>query len=252
MTLGVFLPPQALQGDRVPALYWLSGLTCTDENFVQKAGAQRIAAELGIALITPDTSPRGEHVARDPAGSWDLGLGAGFYLNATQAPWSANYQMHDYVVEELPGLLEATLPLTAQRGISGHSMGGHGALVCALRNPGRYLSVSALAPICHPTGCAWGEKVFSEYLGTDRTTWQAWDASLLLGASTQSLPILVDQGAADPYLASQLLPQALEAAAQANNYPLTLRQHAGYDHSYFFVASFIEAHLRHHAKVLRE
>lgn len=250
----VFLPPQALEGVRVPVLYWLSGLTCSDENFMQKAGAQRLAAELGLALVAPDTSPRGDGVPGDPDGSWDFGHGAGFYVDACQAPWSRHYRMHSYVSVELPALLEAELPISDQRGISGHSMGGHGALVCAMRHPGRYRSVSALAPIAHPAGCPWGQKAFGYLLGSDTQAWQQWDASALLAAGQgpvgpdgRALPLLVDQGGADPFLASQLLPEALEAAAAASGHPLTLRRQAGYDHSYFFVASFIDDHLRHHA-----
>jgi S-formylglutathione hydrolase len=251
MVLAVFLPPQALRGEEVPALYWLSGLTCTDENFMQKAGAQRHAAELGIALVAPDTSPRGEEVPGDPEGAWDFGHGAGFYLNASEAPWDRHYRMHDYVVMELPALLERALPLNDRRGISGHSMGGHGALVCALRNPGRYRSLSAFAPISHPAGCPWGEKAFGRYLGPDRSAWAEWDASLLIGGDLQErLPLLVDQGTADAFLDTQLRPQDLSAAAEAAGHPLNLRLQEGYDHSYFFIASFIDDHLRHHAAAL--
>ncbi len=251
MTFAVYLPPQAEQGRRLPVLYWLSGLTCTDENFMQKSGAQRIAAELGLILVAPDTSPRGADVAGDPDGSWDFGLGAGFYLNASQAPWSRHYRMHDYVVNELPALIEANFPVSEKRGISGHSMGGHGALVCALRNPGRYHSVSAFAPICNPMACPWGEKAFGYYLGEDRSRWREWDASALLAAAQERLPILVDQGDRDEFLSTQLKPETLQAAAKANDYPLTLRIQPGYDHSYYFIASFIEEHLRHHAQALR-
>jgi S-formylglutathione hydrolase len=250
MVFAVFLPPQALAGAKVPVLYWLSGLTCTDENFMQKAGAQRVAAELGIAIVCPDTSPRGEGVPGDPDGAWDFGLGAGFYLNATQAPWSAHYCMHDYVVSELPALVEAELPVSDVRSISGHSMGGHGALVCALRNPGRYRAISAFSPITHPLDCPWGEKAFGRYLGEDRAAWAEWDASLLIAKAAEKLPLLVDQGSADSFLHSQLKPEALEAAADAAGYPLRLRLQEGYDHSYYFIASFIEDHLRHHAAAL--
>jgi S-formylglutathione hydrolase len=235
----------------VPVLYWLSGLTCTDENFMQKAGAQRIAAELGIALVAPDTSPRGVDVPGDPDGGWDFGLGAGFYLNATQMPWAQHYRMHDYVVHELPALIEASFPVSDKRGISGHSMGGHGALVCALRNPGRYQSVSAFAPICNPMSAPWGEKALSRYLGEDRSNWREWDASALLAGATEKLPILIDQGDRDDFLVTQLKPETLEAAAKAANHPLTLRRQPGYDHSYYFIASFIDDHLRHHALSLR-
>ncbi len=250
MGLAVFLPPQARGGTRVPALYWLSGLTCTEENFMQKAGAQRLAAELGLALVAPDTSPRGEEVPGDPEGAWDFGHGAGFYLNATEEPWRRHYRMHDYVVEELPGFLENHLPLNDARGISGHSMGGHGALVAALRHPGRYRSVSAFAPICHPSAGPWGQKAFTGYLGPDPAAWAPWDATLLLQHASERLPLLVDQGGADPFLASELRPHDLEAAAAASGHPLTLRLQEGYDHSYFFVASFIDDHLRHHGAAL--
>ncbi|WP_315858722.1 S-formylglutathione hydrolase [Cyanobium sp. CH-040] len=256
----VFLPPRALEGQRVPALYWLSGLTCTDENFMQKAGAQRLAAELALALVAPDTSPRGEAVPGDPEGGWDFGHGAGFYVDATEPPWNRHYRMHTYVTAELPALLEAELPLDpARRGISGHSMGGHGALVCAMRHPGRYRSVSAFAPICQPGGCPWGRKAFSHLLGADPLAWRAWDASHLLaggqgpvGPDGAALPVLVDQGTADAFLENQLRPQALAAAAEASGHPLHLRYREGYDHSYFFVASFIDDHLRHHARALLE
>ncbi|WP_407278174.1 S-formylglutathione hydrolase [Aromatoleum evansii] len=250
MTFAVYLPPQAEQGGALPVLYWLSGLTCTDENFMQKAGAQRVAAELGLVIVAPDTSPRGADVPGDPDGAWDFGLGAGFYLNATEAPWSRHYRMHDYVVEELPALVEASFPVSDARGISGHSMGGHGALVCALRNPGRYRSVSAFAPITNPMNCPWGEKAFSRYLGEERARWREWDASVLIADAKERLPLLVDQGDRDDFLATQLKPEALEAAARAAGHPLTLRTQPGYDHSYYFIASFIEDHLRHHAAAL--
>jgi S-formylglutathione hydrolase len=247
MVFAVYLPPQIEQGEKLPVLYWLSGLSCTDENFMQKAGAQRIAAELGVVIVAPDTSPRGADVPGDPDGGWDFGHGAGFYLNATQTPWAQHYRMHDYVVHELPALIEASFPVSDQRGISGHSMGGHGALVCAMRNPGRYRSVSAFAPICNPMNAPWGEKAFSRYLGEDRSQWREWDASILLAGATEKLPILIDQGDRDDFLATQLKPETLEAAAKAAKHPLTLRRQPGYDHSYYFIASFIEDHLRHHA-----
>ncbi|MER2541233.1 MAG: S-formylglutathione hydrolase [Azonexus sp.] len=251
MVFSIYLPPQIEQGEKLPVLYWLSGLSCTDENFMQKAGAQRIAAELGIVIVAPDTSPRGADVPGDPDGGWDFGLGAGFYLNATQAPWATHYRMHDYVVHELPALIEASFPVSDQRGISGHSMGGHGALVCALRNPGRYQSLSAFAPICNPMTAPWGEKAFSRYLGEDHSTWREWDASLLIANAGEKLPIFIDQGDRDDFLAIQLKPEAIESAAKLAGHPITLRIQAGYDHSYFFIASFIEDHLRHHANSLK-
>jgi len=251
MVFAVYLPPQAGRpGARLPVLYWLSGLTCTDENMMQKAGAQRVAAELGLILVAPDTSPRGEQVADDPQGGWDFGKGAGFYLNATQEPWARHYRMYDYVVDELPALVEAHFPASNRRGISGHSMGGHGALICALKNPGRYQSVSAFAPICNPMNCPWGEKAFSHYLGNNREHWRQWDACELLPAAQERLPILIDQGEADSFLGQQLKPERLKQAAAAAGHPLDLRLHAGYDHSYFFIASFMEDHLRHHAQAL--
>jgi S-formylglutathione hydrolase len=250
MVFAAYLPPQAEAGARLPVLYWLSGLTCTDENFIQKAGAQRMAAELGLIIVCPDTSPRGADVAGDPDGSWDFGLGAGFYLNAKEEPWSRHYRMYDYVVHELPALVESTFPTTDARGIFGHSMGGHGALVCALKNPGRYRSLSAFSPICNPVAVPWGEKAFSRYLGADRNAWREWDASLLVATAREKLPMLVDQGDSDSFLHSQLHPQALQAAAAAAGHPLTLRMQPGYDHSYYFIASFMDDHLRHHARAL--
>ncbi len=249
MVFAVYLPPQAESGP-VPVLYWLSGLTCTDENFMQKAGAQRLAAELGLAIVAPDTSPRGADVPGDQAGAWDFGHGAGFYLNATEHPWAGHYRMHDYVVHELPALVEASLPVSDRRGISGHSMGGHGALVCALRNPGRYRSLSAFAPISNPMACPWGEKAFSHYLGANRDHWREWDACALIEGASERLPILVDQGDADSFLEVQLKPEALQVAARTAGHPLTLRLQPGYDHSYFFIASFIDDHLQHHAQAL--
>jgi S-formylglutathione hydrolase len=248
MRFAIYLPPQALAGERVPVLYWLSGLTCTDENFMQKAGAQRLASQLGIALVAPDTSPRGEQVTDDD--SYDLGQGAGFYVNATQEPWSRHYRMYDYVLDELPGLVEAQFPVTSERAVSGHSMGGHGALVLALRNPERYRSVSAFSLIANPTRCPWGEKAFSAYLGEDTERWRGYDASVLMQAATAQVPALVDQGEDDGFLAEQLKPEALEQAAKVSGYPLQLRRHPGYDHSYYFIASFVEQHLRFHARHL--
>ncbi len=252
MRFAIFLPPQASNDNPVPVLYWLSGLTCSDENFMQKAGAQRLAAELGIAIVAPDTSPRGDGVADDPQGAYDLGLGAGFYLNATQPPWAAHYRMEDYVLQELPALIEALFPVSDKRAISGHSMGGHGALTLALKNPQRFTSVSAFSPISNPSRCPWGIKAFSAYLGNDREQWLAYDSSELMRNSPQGehLPALVDQGLADDFLSNQLHPETLEDAAKASGYPLTLRRHEGYDHSYYFISSFIDDHLRFHAQYL--
>ena len=248
MIFGVFLPPQAAQGP-VPLLWWLSGLTCTDENFMHKAGAQRLAAELGMAIICPDTSPRGTDLPGEHE-SYDLGSGAGFYVNATRAPWSAHYNMYDYVTRELPSLVSAQLPVSGRQSISGHSMGGHGALICALKNPGQYRSVSAFAPICHPSECGWGIKALGAYLGEDRNNWTDWDAAKLIPKAGEQLPILIDQGRDDEFLADQLKPGSLEQACIAAHHPLELRMQEGYDHSYYFVASFINDHLRHHARAL--
>lgn len=252
MKLGVYLPPAALAGERCPVLYWLSGLTCTEQNFITKAGAQQHAARLGLILVAPDTSPRGAGVADDPA--YDLGQGAGFYLNATQAPWAAHFRMEDYVVNELPALIDKHFNATKKIAIFGHSMGGHGALTLALRHPGRFKSLSAFAPICAPTQCPWGEKAFTGYLGADRTGWLEHDATVLM----QNQPIapypagiLIDQGLSDKFLAEQLHPHLLEAACAAIGQPLTLRRHAGYDHGYYFVQSFMADHLQHHAKGLQ-
>lgn len=249
MTFSIFLPP-ARGTAKPPVLYWLSGLTCNDENFTTKAGAQRIAAELGIALVMPDTSPRGDEVA-DDAG-YDLGKGAGFYLNATQEPWARHYRMCDYLRDELPTLIQAEFAVSDRCAISGHSMGGHGALVMALKNPGKYVSVSAFAPIVNPAQVPWGQKAFTHYLGEDATTWQEWDSCALMQASQpeQAIPMLIDQGDADPFLASQLQPAVLAEAARQKAWPLTLRIQPGYDHSYYFIASFIEDHLRFHAQQL--
>lgn len=250
MRFSIYLPPGAGPANPVPVLYWLSGLTCTDDNFVQKAGAQRIAAELGMAVVAPDTSPRGEDVPDDPAQAYDLGLGAGFYVNATQSPWDRHYRMYDYVVSELPTLIEAQFPVDDRRAISGHSMGGHGALVAALRNPDRYRSASAFAPIGNPASVPWGHKAFTAYLGDDQQQWREYDASELIRDSRADFPILVDQGAADTFLEEQLKPDTLKAAAQDSSHPFELRVQPGYDHSYFFIASFIEEHLRFHARYL--
>ena len=251
MTFSVYLPPAAEQGE-VPALYWLSGLTCSDDNFRVKAGAQRYAAELGLALIIPDTSPRGDEVPDEPD-RYDLGQGAGFYVNATQAPWSTHYHMYDYVTQELPALIEENFPvIPGRKSISGHSMGGHGALICALKNPGAYRSVSAFAPICNPINCGWGEGCFGAYLGDDRTSWEAYDATCLIEAGAEKIPLLIDQGTADEFLADQLHPEKLKQACEARGFPLELRMRDGYDHSYHFIASFIGEHLAWHAKALKK
>ncbi|WP_077286675.1 S-formylglutathione hydrolase [Cognaticolwellia aestuarii] len=249
MRFAIYLPPHVSNGEKVPVLYWLSGLTCSDENFMQKAGAQQMAAELGIAIVAPDTSPRGDDVA-DDAG-YDLGKGAGFYVNATQAPWNRHYQMYDYVVNELPEIIEAAFPVTQKRAISGHSMGGHGALTIAMLNPERYCSVSAFSPICNPINVPWGKKAFTAYLGKDQTTWRDHDASELMRQASQFVPAKVDQGGADDFLAEQLTPEVLVAAAQTSGYPLTLNIHQGYDHSYYFISSFIAEHLAFHAQYLK-
>ena len=248
MTVGVYLPPQVEQGP-CPVLYWLSGLTCTEQNFITKAGAQRYAAEHGIILVAPDTSPRGEDVA--DAEGYDLGKGAGFYVNATQAPWASHYRMYDYIVDELPAWVEADPMASDRRAISGHSMGGHGALTIALKNPGRYRSVSAFSPIVAPTQVPWGQKAFAAYLGDDREAWKAWDTVELIRQAREQLPLLVDQGDADEFLQGQLKPELLQAAAAEAGHPLTLRMQPGYDHSYYFIASFIGDHIAHHAVALK-
>lgn len=249
MQFSVFLP-EAAENQSVPAVYFLSGLTCTDENFSTKSGAQRVANELGLALIIPDTSPRGDNVPDDPDAAYDFGKGAGFYLNATEAPWSRHYQMYDYIVEELPSLLEEKLPLSDKRAIAGHSMGGHGALVIGLRNPERYTSISAFSPVTNPTQCPWGEKAFSNYLGSDRDSWKLYDAVELIKTRGQSLPIRVDQGLADGFLNEQLKPDALKKAITDVGGDGQINLHEGYDHSYYFIASFIESQLRFHATYL--
>jgi S-formylglutathione hydrolase len=249
MKFGIYLPEPALRGERCPVLYWLSGLTCTEQNFITKANAQEHAARHGVVVVAPDTSPRGEGVADDPA--YDLGQGAGFYVNATQQPWAAHYRMQDYVAEELPSLVERHFPVTGQRAISGHSMGGHGALVTALRHPGRYRSVSAFSPIVAPSQVPWGQKALGAYMGPDRESWKAWDAVELVRNARERLPLLVDQGEADEFLAKELRPELLRAACDAAGHPLTLRLHAGYDHSYYFIASFLGEHFAHHAAALR-
>ncbi len=250
MHFSIYLPPQVSEG-RVPVLYWLSGLTGTDENFVIKAGAQRVASELGLAIVMGDTSPRGEDVPDDPEQAYDFGLGAGFYLNATQAPWNKHYKMYDYVTQELPALINDTFPVDPSRqSIFGHSMGGHGALSIALKNPDQYKSVSAFAPIVSPMNCPWGCKAFKSYLGEDVSTWQEYDSAALIAKATTHLPMLVDQGTADEFLDNQLKPELLLEAAEKAGYPLQFIEREGYDHSYFFIASFIQEHLRFHEKIL--
>jgi len=251
MTFSVYLPPAA-STQKVPTVYFLSGLTCTDDNVRVKAGAQRYAAELGIALVMPDTSPRGEDVADDPE-RYDLGQGAGFYINASCEPWASHYHMYDYVIRELPALVEAELPLIpGLKSITGHSMGGHGALIAALKSPDEYCSVSAFAPICHPTTCSWGEGCLGAYLGDDRESWKQWDATELVKAGAKPVPLLIDQGTGDEFLAEQLHPEALvEACCKRDNFPITLRMQDDYDHSYHFIASFIGEHLEFHARLLQ-
>lgn len=245
MQLGLYLPPAALAGDACPVLYWLSGLTCSEQNFITKAGAQQFAAAHGLVLVAPDTSPRGGEVADD------LGQGASFYVNATRAPWARHYRMHDYIVDELPALIEAHFPVTERRAISGHSMGGHGALVAALRRPGRYRSVSAFSPIVAPSRSPWGEKAFTAYLGPERAAWADYDATALIGRAAGTPPILIDQGEADEFLQSQLRIELFRAAAEAAARPVDVRMRPGYDHSYYFVASFIGEHIAWHADALR-
>lgn len=248
MRFGAFMPPQARIGaSPIPVLYWLSGLTCSEENFIIKAGAQRVAAEIGIAIITPDTSPRGLGLPGE-RDSQDFGSGAGFYVDATEAPWSQNYRMYSYITQELPWLIAANFPVDpARAGIFGHSMGGHGALVLALRNPNSYKSVSALAPISSPMRCPWGVKALSGYLGSDRDAWREYDATALIESrGWKGPPLLVDQGTTDPFLETQLRPDLLREACEHTGVALDLRLREGYDHSYFFIASFIEDHLRFH------
>jgi S-formylglutathione hydrolase len=249
MRFAVYEPPQARYG-RVPVLYYLAGLTCTEETFMIKAGAQRLAAELGLMLVAPDTSPRSPRLPGDDA-DWDFGLGAGFYVDATRAPWSAHYRMYSYVTRELPALVAANFPARHDaQGIFGHSMGGHGALVCALRNPGQYRSLSAFAPISAPSSCPWGVKAFTGYLGEDRSAWIDYDTTSLLARATYPGRILVDQGLADRFLDTQLGLDALERAAHAAGQDLVVRRHEGYDHGYYFISTFVEDHLRHHAAAL--
>ena len=257
MTFAIFLPPQSQQGpnlsaqvNKVPALYWLSGLTCNDENFCQKSGAFSVAAQLGMALIMPDTSPRNANIEGEYE-AYDLGTGAGFYVNATQAPWSAAYNMYSYVTEELPQLIQSNFAVSERAAISGHSMGGHGALICSLKNPGRYASVSAFAPIASPSKCPWGQKGLTAYLGKDEASWAQWDANQLVqinhaaGIAPQNL--LIDQGTSDPFYKDQLMPELFNATCERLQHPVDYREREGYDHSYYYISSFIEEHLRYHA-----
>jgi S-formylglutathione hydrolase len=247
MRFAAYVPPQAADG-RCPVVWFLSGLTCTEENFTVKAGAQRVAAQLGLILIAPDTSPRGPDVPGDPDGAYDFGLGAGYYLDATQLPWNRHYKMASYIGEELPGVVAANLPVDMKhQSIMGHSMGGHGALTLALRNPGRFAAVSALAPIVSPINAPWGQKAFARYLGEDRAAWRRYDACALIEDGGRLPEVLIDQGTKDSFLESQLKPELLVNACAAAGIPLTLRLRDGYDHSYFFIATFIEDHLRWHA-----
>ncbi len=252
MTFSIYLPPGYSQSKPSPVLYWLSGLTCDDQNFVTKAGAQKMAATLGMVIVTPDTSPRGDDVPDDPEKAYDFGLGAGFYLNATQTPWNKHYRMYDYVSSELPQLIKANFNVTEKAGICGHSMGGHGALVVGLTNTQQYSAISALAPIVNPIHCPWGQKAFTHYLGDDKSTWEQYDSCALLKQQGRylQLPMLIDQGESDEFLVSQHLTKPLELVAKQLNYPAEFRYHADYDHGFFFVASFVEDHLMFHAKHL--
>ena len=250
MRFALFLPPGVAEGGKAPALYFLSGLTCTEENFTVKAGAQRFAAECGLALVAPDTSPRNTGIPGEDAEDF-LGSGAGFYVNATETPWAAHYQMHDYASKELPELVESSFPIdSAWRGICGHSMGGHGALVIALRNPGRYRSVSALAPISNPTASPWGRAAFSAYLGEEGPEWRQYDASLLVREKPLDLEIRIDLGSADPFREEELKVEQFLAACRESGQRVSFHLRGGYDHGYFFVSTFIEAHIRHHASAL--
>ncbi|MBC8950409.1 MULTISPECIES: S-formylglutathione hydrolase [Xenorhabdus] len=248
MRFAIFLPPQ-IKARRLPVLYWLSGLTCTEQNFITKSGAQRYAAEQGIVIVAPDTSPRGDDVADDPA--YDLGKGAGFYLNASKHPWASHYRMYDYVVSELPNLIETHFAVTNIRAISGHSMGGHGAMIVALKNPERYCSVSAFSPIVAPSQVPWGIKAFSAYLGEDTSDWKQYDTVELIRNAKEQLPILIDQGLNDDFLDEQLRPHLLQDICDEAGYPVTINLRPEYDHSYYFIASFIEDHITYHAKAMQ-
>ena len=252
MTFSIFFPKLSIKDNaHLPNIYWLSGLTCTDENFVQKSGAQKYASKLGLIIISPDTSPRGKNVPDDNDGAYDLGLGAGFYLNATREPWKRNYQMYDYIVDELPTALRTELSIYSdQQSIMGHSMGGHGAITMALKNPDRYKSVSAFSPIVSPMNCPWGIKAFSNYLGGDVNDWLKYDSTELMRVSQTSIPMMIDQGSQDQFLKEQLKPELLLRVADEKRYPLIYNLREGYDHSYFFISSFIEEHLNFHAENL--
>ena len=248
MTFSIYLPAKP---SPAPVIYWLSGLTCSDENFVQKAGAQQFAAKYGVVIVAPDTSPRGESVPDDAEGGWDFGLGAGFYLDAIQSPWSLHYKMYSYITRELPEIINGNFPVLSSRvGIMGHSMGGHGALTIALKNPDKYRSVSAFAPICAPMQCPWGKKAFSHYLGNNTDHWAQYDTCQLIANGKNSLPLFIDQGTDDNFLQQQLLPAELENVCRQHKHPLNLRMQEGYDHSYFFIATFIEDHIRYHRDIL--
>ncbi len=247
MKFGIYFPKSS-ETQKLPVLYWLSGLTCTEQNFITKACAQNYADKYRVIIVAPDTSPRGDGVANDEA--YDLGMGAGFYVNATQAPWNSHYRMYDYIVYELPKLIETHFAVSQRRGIFGHSMGGHGALMIALKNPDLYQSVSAFSPIAAPSEVPWGEKAFTAYLGENRDEWKSYDSVELVKKAEVKLPILIDQGLADEFLEKQLKPELLQAVCEESNYPLTLNLRQGYDHSYYFIASFIGEHIAYHAKAL--
>lgn len=247
MNFAVFLPPQT-ETQKCPLVYWLSGLTCTEQNFIIKSNAHQFAAELGLIIVAPDTSPRGEGVADDE--NYDLGQGAGFYVNATEQPWARHYQMYDYVTQELPPIIDEHFPVNSKASIMGHSMGGHGALTIALKNPGRFQAISAFAPIVAPIQCPWGQKAFTAYLGNDQSTWQQYDSTQLIANAKERLPILIDQGDADEFLKEQLKPKLFQQACEQTGHPLTLRMQPGYDHSFYFINTFLAEHLAYHARAL--